>query len=856
MKRFLCTAAALALLAPAAVLAQGDGRIQTSGGFTAGVQQDEVSNNSSKFNEYRDIRDGFYLYDLNFEALDTETGLYLDFNGKNLIRDDQTIDFGLGKFGFWKLDVNRNETPHNLSNKAMTPFNNQGDGYLAVPALVGLDEAAGVGTPTLVPTTPQMAVNDELVRDYLLTDGVLHRVDIGTQRDKTSASLTISPLEFLKLRLIYTDERKDGNKISYGPIGDRPPRTLNVQLAEPIDYVTRELRAEADLDFDRFQARLAYQLSDFDNEIETLSWDNIFFTPNQGDHTLTALESDGTTRRRVAAVGQRALAPDNRYHNVSGTFGVDLPLASRLAATAAYGWMKQDEKLLPYSTMGFVETSLTNNPDQLAWNDLGRLTRRSADAEIRTKLFNVDYTINPLDRLNLRAFFRLYDLDNETDSDQWRYVTQDTVSSTGGVGYRNFRSNLPYAYEKQNYGLDASYRLAFWRSTLGLGYEREEFDRDFREADTDEDIFRASLSARPTDRVNFRVKYLYGDREGKGYDSRVTDQSYWYTFAQSPATGDRDNPAFAFANHPDLRKFDVSDRERHQVDSSVTVTPVQALDLTASYSYRKDDFDSDVKSTQPLLNFPVDAVHTITDEDRNRSTVGQQLGLLEEKRQNYGLDAHYAVGERWSFSAFANREEIESDIRGMVFNENRRENPSAIAADISNLGAWDDSRYLYNLTMEDTTNTFGAGAGFEIIPGKVKLSTDYTYSRGKVEWDYRGYGTDFSTTTTGQPNWEINQFGFRSPKTVRNNQYTLNASLEYQVVTNLIFGLHYLFDRYSVEDWMQDPEGAWVEEVGSEFFLRDTSRDNRWGNRLVNMGSTLGPSYEAHVGYLTMTYRF
>jgi len=126
VKRFLCTAAALALLAPAAVLAQGDGRIQTSGGFTAGVQQDEVSNNSSKFNEYRDIRDGFYLYDLNFEALDTETGLYLDFNGKNLIRDDQTIDFGLGKFGFWKLDVNRNETPHNLSNKAPQP-EQQGD---------------------------------------------------------------------------------------------------------------------------------------------------------------------------------------------------------------------------------------------------------------------------------------------------------------------------------------------------------------------------------------------------------------------------------------------------------------------------------------------------------------------------------------------------------------------------------------------------------------------------------------------------------------------------------------------------------------------------------------------------------
>jgi hypothetical protein len=72
----------------------------------------------------------------------------------------------------------------------------------------------------------------------------------------------------------------------------------------------------------------------------------------------------------------------------------------------------------------------------------------------------------------------------------------------------------------------------------------------------------------------------------------------------------------------------------------------------------------------------------------------------------------------------------------------------------------------------------------------------------------------------------------------------------------MVVGLHYLFDKYKIRDWMQEPTGPWVEEVGSEFFLRDTSEDNRWGNRLVNMGSTLGPSYEAHVGYLTMTYKF
>jgi MtrB/PioB family decaheme-associated outer membrane protein len=895
--------AVLILLMPVVAAAQ-DERVETSGSLTAGVQQVDVDRPSAHFGRFEDIRDGFYLYDLHLEGIDSQSGHFFDFRGRNLIREDQDLRFGLGSYGLWRLDVERNETPNRLSDRAMTPYIYRGNGLFTVPGQVGLidDGDAATGWPSLVPpllpvdpTLPRsvtnpaqpfagtpdqpigqpMNVNDQLIAAYL--ERSLRPVEIGTQRKRDSATLTLAPLDFLKFRLTYSDERKDGSKITYGPIGDRPPRTLNVQFTEPIDYHTRELRAEADLLFDAFQGRIAYQLSDFSNNVDTLRWQNFYFTPNvaDGNHTLTAVEDSatapggiGTTQRLVSAFGQRALEPDNRYHNVSGSFGIDLPMASRLTASAAYGWMKQDKTLLPYSYLNAQQGGV-------AWNDPARLPRQSADAEINTMLFNLDYSINPLQGLNLRPFFRYYDLDNDTGRDRWLYVSQDTTGSTGGVNYRNHRVNLPYAYDKMNYGLDAGYTLAFWRTTIGLGYEREEIDRDFREADTDEDIFKASLRLRPADLLNARLSVLYGDRKGKNYNFRATDQSYWYTFADAPqdaidpATGlrtvaaDRDNPLFAFANHPDLRKYDVSDRERHQLNAAVTVTPAQGLDLTATFDYREDDFGSGVNPSQPLLNFPEDPdkpEHTITDAARNASTLGIQLGLLEEKRQQYGIDAYYAPVERWNLSAFANREEIDSEIWGMVFNENRRENLNRINPDIINLGRWDDPRYLYNVTMEDRTNTFGVGGGFEIVPGRIKLSTDYTLSRGKVDWDYRGYGTDFSAaTTTTDPavlNWETNQFGFRSPQTVRNNHYTLNASLEYQLVQNLIFGLHYLFDRYGMDDWMEEAIGPWVEQVGSEYYLRDTSLDNRWGNRLVTMATPLAGSYEAHVGYLTMTYRF
>jgi MtrB/PioB family decaheme-associated outer membrane protein len=827
MKRTSIAALILFLAVP--VGAQDEDRVETRGDVTLGVQQVAIDQDSARFNRFRDIRDGFYLYNLNLEGVDTRTGRFFDLRGQNLIRDDQEIDFGLGNFGIWRLDINRNEIPNRLSNKARTPFIYRGDGVFTVPGLVPIfdDGDDATGTPSLVPTVAQQAVNDDLVADWLATH--LRHTELGSQRKRTSAGLTVSPLDTLRFRITYSDERRDGTKITFGPIGDRPPRTLNIQFTEPIDYTTRELRAEAEYTGALFQANLAYLLSDFENNIDTLIWQNPFFIPTGPDFIATV----AGTPRHVSIFGQRALPPDNRYHNVSGSIGFDLPMASRLTASAAYGWMKQNEALLPYSisNLGFD------------WADPGKLPRANADAEINTTLLNLDYTVNPVARLNLRAFYRYYDLDNKTGSAQWEYVTQDTANTNGTVNYRNLRINLPYAYDKQNYGLDARYTLAFWRTTLGLGYEREEIDREFREADTDENIYRISLNTRPAGWVNLRASYLFGDRKGKDYDFRVTSQSYWYDFATGAA--EVDNPAFLFANHPDLRKFDVSDRERQQVNVSATVTPLAALDLTAAYGWRKDDFDSDVRSVQPLLGLGAILPNPA---DEFAATPGQQLGLLKDKRQQIDLDAHYEPTDRWSIRAFGSREEIDSEIRGMVFNENQRREPSNPGIqDIRQLGPWTDPDRIFNARLEDRTNTLGAGFGYEIVPARIRLSTDYTYSRGKVDLDYSGYGAQFEDTF---------QFAFSSPDTVRHNQYILNATLEFQLVRNLTFGLHYLFDRFKIRDWMQEPTGGWVETVGSEFFLRDTSRDNRWGNRLVVLGSLLSPSYEAHIGSATMTYRF
>jgi hypothetical protein len=711
----------------------------------------------------------------------------------------------------------------------MTPYIDQGNGLLTLPS------TAAIPNPDLVPSAAQLTANDAATATWLST--TLHGVELGTQRDKTGATVSITPHQDFKFRLSLSDERKDGSNLTYGPIGDRPPRTLNAQLAEPIDYKTQELKFEAEYNRPTYQALFTYLLSGFENEIDTLRWQNPYLADADGSGYDT-----WDAAHNIASFGQRALAPDNRYQNASLALGFDLPMASRLNAMAAYGMMEQDETLLPYSTTNFGSAT--------AWDSTAGLPRVNADAEIETLLFNADYSINPIERLNLRAFVRYYDLDNNTPQSQWDYITSDTVGTSGNPSYKNQRVNLAYSYDQTNYGLETSYNLPFWRTTLGLGYEREDIDREFREANTEEDMFKASLKTRPTDWLTLRAKYLYGDRDGGTYNNMVTAQSYWYALAD--AGTDRDNPQFSFSNHPDMRRFDVSDRERDQFDLAATVMPTAGLDLTGSYRYKKDDYASGVAPTQPLLASGLGEDATDNDE----ITPGDQLGLLESKTQRYALDISYAATERLNLNAFGSRETIESTQRGMEFNENNKLDPTDVAAN-NDLGPWTRASSQWMAVTDDKTNTIGVGGGYEIIPGTLRLAADYAYSQGKVDIEYSGFGTQ-SSADPSVTLADDTQYAFRSPETVTHKQYNLNATLEYQFVKNLVVGMHYIYDRYKISDWMQEANTPWAESVGSEYLLRDTSdaTSTQWGNRLINLGSYLGPSYEAHFGAVTLTYRF
>ena len=787
--------------------------VEVSGTITPGVQQLDNSTNSAKLTEYRDLRDNFYLPAMTFRANDATTGWFFDLSGTNVSRDDQTILARGGRLGLWSVDVDWIEVPHNYSNKALTPYIQRAPGLLQVPATVPITFKK---LTTAAPDTAGVLASDDLIAAFQRT--YLVPTPLGTQTNTGHFAAAWSGLDSVKLGVAYDRRDKSGSKATFGPIGDRPPRTLNIQLAEPVDYQTNDLTLAAEHDGGSYQVRGEYLFSDFANQIDTLQWQNAYTTAAPG-------ATYDVWDRAVSVYGVRPLAPDNRYHNLSASFGTEVPLDGRLSANAAYGRIEQDEALLPYSY----------NVDLLAVKEL---PRASADAQVRTVTFNADYVVSPAPRLQLRAFFRWYDLDNQTPSSRWQYVTSDTSNLNGTVSYVNKRVSLPYAWDRRNIGAEGTWRLP-WRSSLSVGYEREGVSRDHREADTDENILRASWRARAVRGVNVEARYLQGWRDGGTYNNVVTKEGYWYAPSEA---NDQNNPALTFDNHPDMRRSDVSDRLRRQFDFRVNLTPRDVVAVSGYVRYRNDDFDSEVAPSQPLLGTGL--------ADERAVTPGDQLGHLEEARTRYGLDVFVQPVPRVTLNGFLSYDKGTGLDRSLEFNENNKANPSAVAT--AELGPWTRASSQWTADRDDRTWSAGAGATIALIPERLNFVADYTMSLVDLDITYEGYGVTNFDGTPFPPN---HQFAFSSPATIREDLHIATFRFEIPVKTTTLVA-SYSYENYALEDWQQESSAPWVEPVGAETLLRDSSRSYQWGNRLFNLGTLLSPGYTAHIVFFGFRYGF
>lgn len=793
-----------------------------------------ASKGSYKFGEYSGVNDkgGFVIGNFRIQMRDpwdSDTGKYWTITGENLGLTSRSLGFEYGKAGKFSVYGNYDQTPRYVSQDAMTPYDYLGGGVFHVSDdIVNAIQVSNVGSASswTAPNAGPGGVGEDSRISAVLINSV-HPVDLSTQRKEGTAGATVLLSKTIKAGFEFSRETKKGSILSGAAIGDRPPRSMTVQLAAPIDQSTEDFKVSLEYIGKTYQADVAYRYSKFNNELESMTWNSLFHAPGYFNAGATDYDDIRTGKSTsYATTGRSAVNPDNTYQNIALNFGAILPKASRFSARFSFGTMKQNESLLPYATSGFGGV-------------LDALPRTSADAEIQTTMMNFTYNISPVRGLTANLHYRYYDLDNKTPQSEFDYYTQDSDSQN----YRNERINLGYGYRETSYGLDLNY-YAGRAGTFGFNYEREKETRDNREVEqTDEDIFEFSYRVRLLKKISINAKYIKAKRDGSPYNSEITDLSYHYDPIAN--AGQADNPLLGFGNNPSLRKFDVTDRDKDQFNVSVGFSPTDTVNVNLGYSHRENDYTSSISSTLTTWDSALGA-------NIDTSIDPTQLGLLDDKVTSFTADVSFSPVDGLDFYGFYSKIKMDSNQRGRYLNENARINNIAAGKDWQNT----DGDLIWDAAFTDKSDTFGIGTNY-VISDDYELEADYTHTKGTVDIDYRTGFEIAEDDTTGYHN----HAEWSSPDQTKFTTNTVNLSITRKVSKHMRISFRYMYEDNDVTDWQQEATGAHQVALNDNFVADQdpetagTSND-RVGSRLVRLTGLLAPSYSVNVFHLTMKYVF
>ncbi len=477
---------------------------------------------SSKFDEYGD-RSQPVAGDIAIEA-NKDRRVYINGNATGIGQDDATAGLGFGRYGQYDLDLSYDRIIHRYAFDVQTLYSGIGSGMLT------LDDT--------LQTNVQNAATQVDVANLLsnaMSGAATGDPDVLREQFKLGAKVVAFDPFTLKFEVGH--ETRQGTRPFAGAFNS----LQMVEIFEPIDYETTDMKISGEYAGRGFLLNAAYHYSQFTNDIDTLTFDNPLRATDAAFNPST---------------GRIDLAPDNQYHNLAFTGALTkLPGNSQIIANAAFGMMLQDDTLVPFTTNSAIAAPA--------------LPVESIDAKVNTALYQLRLTSRPWTAMRIKAHLRYYDYDNQTKRIDFTsgYVETDEFLTGTAI------TNLPTSYTKTRAGLDLGFDLPA-QTVFGIGYTFERTDRQNREVDQqDDNILKASLDNKGLDWLVLRTSYERTDR-------RIGT----YTYDVYRRSGDDLNQL------PQLRKYDQADMTRDRYQVQATVYPIQTLALTGALTYGRDDF--------------------------------------------------------------------------------------------------------------------------------------------------------------------------------------------------------------------------------------------------------------------------
>lgn len=571
--------ALLIAFAQSAIAQQQSSPSTTAATFDIGARASDIDGDAALFQRFRDIRDrGAWI---NF-SVDRDTSTWsLQARGRNVGYRDQRFDVA-ATTGKVTIAFAWNQTPLFYGNTTSTAYVETSPGLFTLDAAARL--AVQNGTALGIPRTPLQAQSASIYR------ALASPFELRSRRDTASLTLAYAATSALTVNVGVNSYARSGAQ----PWGAAFGFSALPELPLRLDNRTTDVTAGAEWANRRGMLRIAYEGSYFDNDVETLTWDNPLRATDydQNARTVTGYDPNGYVTGNGGAQGRMALAPSNHAHGVTGLGLIKLPSRTSLSAGFGVVGTRQDAALIPWTINPVIADPRVYD----LFPGLAALDRTTADAEVRVTNAHVQVNSRPARRFAVTGKYRYFERDDRTDPfDATDYVRLDAVPVTGGGITR------PLDLTRHTVNVDATLTpIRYTALRVGVGRDMLDHARAYaRLADT---TYRASLHMTGQQYIGLRAMFEHTRRDGSRFDAAALDIA---------------------GVQPASRWYDDADRKRNRATVLVDLMPMSVVGINASAFVGEDRYDE----------------------------AGQQFGLLNNDNTGYAVGLSIAPGHGVSFAA-------------------------------------------------------------------------------------------------------------------------------------------------------------------------------------------------------------
>ncbi len=537
-----------------------------------------VDSDTQRFGMYNGLEEnqGYAIGSVNIIQRDDETGLWRRINARNLGLSTQEIGAEVEKQGAWRIAVDYNQIPRVSPYEIHTNLQGIGGNDLSYANLNNTPQAAS--------TAPGS--------------------NLETNRYKTRLELSRSFSREIEFRLLFQNEHKQGERLFGRGTSTTFPSVAQEFLAEPINYLTRQLDMSLNYTGERLQLSGSYYGAFFSNDDEALNIAGGATNLRTGTPPFTPI----------------SLPPDNYSHQLSllGAYQFTPTTQGKFKLSYTRAYQNDDFMSVGSNCAAFFGSTNCNISGR---NDLG--------GKLNTTLVDLGLTSRPFPKLNLVAKLRYEDRDDNTTVAQYIDPKSALPASTNGF-------NEPRSLTVESGKLEASYQLPQGFTLIG-GVDAERKDRTVEgvrvvgyRSRVEEMTYHVGLRRSLADTLMGAVSYERSDRTGSDFRRLRT----WNTNNTSTTADDSFGGDYVLGGL--MQPIYLADRDRHKIKLGLDWMPTDAISLQFNAEDSRDDYQNGRYEQAPI-------------------------GAREGTAWQLNFDVTYALNDNWKFGAWASRDQTTMD---------------------------------------------------------------------------------------------------------------------------------------------------------------------------------------------------